>query len=84
MIYLICCFWYFSYPDHISLKKEKTGGLFKMHVTHGSGRGQGLPGIDCLGTSCLDVLGPGYSRLGNYPNFLKMCENILSNSYQFP
>lgn len=55
-----------------------------MHVTHGSGRGQGLPGIDCLGTSCLDVLGPGYSRLGNYPNFLKMCENILSNSYQFP
>lgn len=43
-----------------------------MCVTHGSGREQGLP------RDTLDVLGPGYSHLGNYPNFLKMCENILS------
>lgn len=51
-----------------------------MHVTYGSGREQGLPRL--LRHTLAGCL--GYSHLGNYPNFLKACENVLSKSYQFP
>lgn len=83
VIYL-ACFWYLCISRSHFFEEIKDGGLSKMLVTHGSGREQGLPSIGCLGTPWLDVLGPGYSHLGNYPNFLKMCENVLSKSYQFP